>query len=65
MDRVNVVGCGVLGVAVIRELANKGVQIIAMAYSDEPMAHLQDGKVRLAFDRKWCQLPMVDIPRSR
>ena len=65
MDKVLVVGCGVPGVAVIRALANKGVYRIAVAYSEEPIAHLQDGKVWLSFDRKWRQLPMVDIPRSR
>lgn len=38
MDRVIVIGCGVPGMAVIRALGNKGLQIIAMTYSDVDIA---------------------------
>ncbi len=40
MDKVIVVGCFVPGLAIIRALANKGVHIIAMTYSENDIAHL-------------------------
>ena len=40
MDKVIVVGCGVPGIAVIRALANKGIHIIGLIYSEDPIAHV-------------------------
>lgn len=40
MDKVIVVGCNVPGIAVIRALANKNLHIIALRYSEDPIAHV-------------------------